>query len=48
MSKHSSAEEKLHISTGLRGKSKLNSSKIYQSNVVQLPPKRANFKNQYR
>jgi hypothetical protein len=49
MSKHSSAEVKLHISPGLRNQGKYSPQKASMSQTVpRLEPKRANFKNQYR
>lgn len=49
MSKHSSAEDKLHISPNLRPSKRLTKQKlIHQSNDPTGPPIGTNSKNQFR
>lgn len=49
MSKHSSAEDKLHISPALRAAKRLPKQKLnHQSNEPAGPPTGTNSKNQFR
>ena len=49
MSKHSTAEQRLHLNYGRKSLGKYAPQRAARSNIVpQPPPKRANFKNQYR